>query len=379
MTRRQSRSGMRRILITGAVVLLVASAAASAQGPFGIAAPEAGGAAAWAGPLAPLFAWVAAWQSSFYRTLTAALGALRDNGGALWLLALVSFGYGVFHAAGPGHGKAVITAWLLASGETLRRGVVISFIAALVQGAVAIALVGIAAGVIGVTAMTMTGATAALEVGSYILIVLVGLWLLWTRATGRSHRHAHRPAPVPLGAAVVAPPHAVACRDHHHPTGHDQGEDNTHDLSHRRTHEPELHSRTYHGHSVHECRHAHTPDPALLDRPLTLASAYAAVAAVGIRPCSGAIIVLVFALSQGMFLAGVGATLLMALGTGITVSGLAALAVGARGVAVRMAGEWSTGARAIHRCIEIGGALAVLLLGLMLLGAVLIGDGPVAN
>ena len=91
---------------------------------------------------------------------------------------------------------------------------------------------------------------------------------------------------------------------------------------------------------------------------------------VGVRPCSGALIILVFALSQGLFAAGIAATLVMAMGTGLTVAALATLAVSARGVALKLAG--TDGAVAVlGRGIEIAGAAAVLLLGLLLLGGAL--------
>ncbi len=105
-------------------------------------------------------------------------------------------------------------------------------------------------------------------------------------------------------------------------------------------------------------------------RPLTLGSAWTAVLAVGIRPCSGAIIVLVFALAQGLFIAGIGATFVMSLGTAITVSALAALAVVARDLAVRFAGDRGR-LRFVGKLIEIGAALAVIALGALLLGGAL--------
>ena len=88
----------------------------------------------------------------------------------------------------------------------------------------------------------------------------------------------------------------------------------------------------------------------------------------GVRPCSGAIIVLVFALSQGLFLAGVAATFVMALGTGMTVALMAVLAVTARSAAVRLAGIDSPVTGRIVRAAEILAAAAVLMLGLILLG-----------
>ncbi|MBN9021272.1 MAG: hypothetical protein J0H08_04090 [Rhizobiales bacterium] len=102
-----------------------------------------------------------------------------------------------------------------------------------------------------------------------------------------------------------------------------------------------------------------------------LLRAWSAIFAVGIRPCSGAIIILVFALSQGLLIAGVAATFVMALGTGLTVAVLAAIAVSARGFAFRVANADAGRGALVLRAVEIGGALAVLLFGLLLLGGAL--------
>jgi nickel/cobalt exporter len=97
-------------------------------------------------------------------------------------------------------------------------------------------------------------------------------------------------------------------------------------------------------------------------------TAWSAVAAVGIRPCSGALIVLSFALLNGLWLGGILSVLAMALGTAITVSALATLAVTAKNWAVYFAGDGRMGNR-IHSIVEIGGAAFVFLFGLLLLSA----------
>src|SRR5690606_18996777 len=130
-------------------------------------------------------------QAEFYQLLTGSLAELKQDGHAAWLLLGVGFAYGVFHAAGPGHGKAVIGAYMLASGESIRRGIAISFGAAFLQALTAVAVVTVAAVIFRATARTMTGATQWIEIASYALIALVGAWLLWAKATGRGHYHHH--------------------------------------------------------------------------------------------------------------------------------------------------------------------------------------------
>ena len=117
------------------------------------------------------------------------------------------------------------------------------------------------------------------------------------------------------------------------------------------------------------CGHSHAPDPALLsgDR-FDWRTAWSAVAAVGIRPCSGALIVLSFAFLNGLWAGGILSVLAMAVGTAITVSVLATIAVTAKNWAVALAGDGRTGNR-IHVAIEILGAALVLVVGLLLLSA----------
>ena len=105
----------------------------------------------------------------------------------------------------------------------------------------------------------------------------------------------------------------------------------------------------------------------LAGREFDWRSAWAAIAAVGMRPCSGALIVLSFALLNGLVAAGVVSVLAMALGTAITVSVLATLAVTAKTWAVRFAGGGR--AETVHVTIEIAGALMVFLIGVLLLAA----------
>ena len=105
------------------------------------------------------------------------------------------------------------------------------------------------------------------------------------------------------------------------------------------------------------------PDPKQLQGAWSWSKALALAAAIGIRPCTGAILVLVFAIGQGLAWAGVFATFAMALGTAITVSALAALAIGSRELAARFGREVSGWATGVRRLAGVGGSLAVMVLG----------------
>jgi nickel/cobalt transporter (NicO) family protein len=118
------------------------------------------------------------------------------------------------------------------------------------------------------------------------------------------------------------------------------------------------------------------PEPSQLEGPWSWPKAISLAMTVGIRPCSGAILVLLFALSQGLLWAGVFATFVMALGTAITVSALAALAVGSREAALKWAGQDSPWASRLQNGAGILGALLVLVLGAAGFLASLQGSAP---
>jgi nickel/cobalt exporter len=328
---------------------LTPTLALAAPSPFGIATPDGGGVIGWAGPLAPFFQWIARQQSIFYRDLTDALANLSHSGHAAALLISLSFAYGIFHAVGPGHGKAVIASYLLATGDRLKRGIVISFASAFVQALTAILVVSVGTLILNVTAMTMTRATDALEIASYALIALCGVWLLWMKVFGRGHDHGGHDH-----SGHAHDTHAHAGQDH---AGHDHSH---HDHGHN--HAPGL---------TCDCGHSHAPDPAQLDRPLTVGRAWTAILAVGVRPCSGAIIVLVFAVSQKLYWAGILSVLMMALGTGITVSALATLAVKAKDIALRVAGGETQNQLRVVNGLQIVAATGILVFGLLMLGGAL--------
>jgi nickel/cobalt exporter len=342
------------------LVLTALTATAHAASPFGIATPDSPGGAGFGGPLGPFFVQIAYYQSIFYRDLTRALTGMKSNGWEAALLLALSFAYGVFHAAGPGHGKAVLSAYMISSGETVKRGIALSFLSAFVQAVSAILVVGIAAVIFHVTAVTMTRATDWFEILSYALVAVVGAWLLWTKAIGGGHHHHHHHHHV--GASCD-----VAEEEHHHDHPH---HDDEYDHHHHHPDEERDHRHGDHGHVQAGVGVQRIAAAATVQRPWreTLVQAWSAILAVGVRPCSGAIIVLVFALSQGLFLAGVAATFVMALGTGLTVALMAVLAVTARGVAVRLAGIDSPVTGRLVRAAEILAAAAVLMLGLVLLG-----------
>lgn len=320
---------------------------------------EVGGDEGAVGRVSGLTAWIIAQESSYSLMLTSALRAVKTHHAAFSLLAGLSFAYGVFHAAGPGHGKAVVTSYMVSNERALRRGLVISLLAAIFQGIVAIALVGAAAGIFRVTAQRMNAAAEDLELAAYCGIILLGTVLLATKGAALAstvRRH--------WAARVVPVMHMFASASAG--AGFPQQKQGTFfadDGSFEQVHGP-------------DCTHCHIPDPKQLGDGFSWKSAAVTIITAGARPCSGAILILVFAVARGMFAVGVAAVFVMSLGTAVTTGGLAVMAVFAKKMAVRFSGKESARAEIIGRVIEVGAALCVLLFGCGLLVAYFMGVKP---
>ena len=344
------------------LLLVLGVADAALAQPFGISrspAPPSFG---------PFTGWILEKQAEFYRMLSGAIRAAKADGSAAWGLMGISFAYGIFHAAGPGHGKAVISSYLVANDETWRRGVALSFASAILQACTAVAIVGIAAVLLGATAHVMGNAVRAIEMISYALIILIGLRLLWvkgrafwrllrTRHEGHHHTHAHGHA-----------------HDHGHSHNHSHAHDHGHGHAHGHSHEHGHAHDHDHDDEAHAWGHAHAPEPSELKGPHWLRRGLSAIVAVGLRPCSGAIIVLVFALAQGLFWIGVASTFVMGLGTAITVAAVASIAVGARGFAGRLAKGKPGAGMLFLRGVETAAALLIILFGAALLTGYMVSE-----
>jgi ABC-type nickel/cobalt efflux system permease component RcnA len=280
-------------------------------------------------------------QRDLHRRLATAVRDLKEqgSGSAAGFLIFISLLYGIFHAVGPGHGKAVISAYLLANESAVRRGVVLAFLASLVQGLSAVLLVGILAAVLGLAGVKVSQSVGYFESASYALIAAVGAWMLWSALRPRAGAdHGH---------------------DHHSAHGHIHGP---------------------------ACGHNPAPDPALLDSAVppgrghwskaVFSRSGGLVMAVGIRPCSGAVLVLLFALAHGVFLAGVAATFAMSLGTAVTVSALAVLTLYSKRLALAAVGGDGRWVAAAYRGLGVLGAGFLLLLGAALFWASIGAGGP---
>jgi nickel/cobalt transporter (NicO) family protein len=290
-------------------------------------------------------------QRELQHGLTEAMRAVQHSEAtALWSLTGLGFLYGVFHAVGPGHGKVVITTYLATQESRLARGIGLSFLASLLQGITAIAVVGGTALALGRSTRETQHTALLLEAGSYGLVVLLGLFLIW-----RSGRRLY----------ARAASHRAGPQDH----------------LHRRHAEPDhggLHPAHCDAHSG--CCHAHGPTAADLAAAPSVRHFAMTVLSVGLRPCSGAILVLILAASMHLLLAGTAAVVAMSIGTGITVTSLAVLSVYARRTALVLADHLSDESRRIASVFDVaallGGILIVLFGAALLQASVMVAQHP---
>ncbi len=297
--------------MTGAAVEAGASAQASGSGLEGL----------WTRAVL----YVRSQQRELHRQLAGAIKALRRDGSpaAAWSLIVLSFLYGVFHAAGPGHGKAVISTYLLTHRSAVSRGIWLSALASLAQGLTAILLVLVLVALIGWTRRDAQGAVGTLETASFALIAALGLSLA-ARALWAIVR-----ALLPAGASTLA---AAGGAHPHEPA----------DLG---------------------CGHSHGPSASHLSEPLSLKTTAAIVLSIGIRPCSGAVLVLLFAEVLDLRWAGVAAVLAMSLGTAAAVAALAVLAVNFRRLAGVLAGGQGRHVALAGQSFALLGGLLITALG----------------
>lgn len=351
---------MRKRTLFGALALVVVLGGhALAQSSLGIGSNEV--AMQPTGPFSEIILWINVQQRNFYLAMTHALKAMREDPWQASVLVGLSFLYGILHAVGPGHGKAVISSYMLANETTLRRGVLLSFASSMLQALTALFIIGLTFLVLRGTTVSMDDAAHYMEMASFVLIIAFGLSLLW------------RKVPLlfrPRVAHLMPEKHGSVLADHHHDHHHHDHHGHSH-AAHSHDHHHD-HGHHHHDHAEGEvcatCGHSHAPDPAMLAGEFNWKTAWAAIVAVGLRPCSGALIVLTFSLLNGLILGGILSVFAMALGTFITVAILATLAVTAKNVALKVSGASALSGR-VQNIIEVAGALFIVLFGALLLTA----------
>ncbi|MFC4297267.1 nickel/cobalt transporter [Castellaniella hirudinis] len=284
--------------------------------------------------------WIMTTQAALHQQLASTLRVVAEQGWtATWPLIGVSLLYGIFHAAGPGHGKAVITTYLGTSKTRLRRGLLLSISSAIAQGLAAVLLVEVAANVLDYSLRRTQGAAVHLENISFALVAVLGAVLV-LRSARRLYHHWRQPKGNKgslFSNGGKLQPYCADCGGPHQLT---------------RDH---------------------------LNQPLTWRTALPIILAIGMRPCTGAVLVLLVAYSLGLRWVGMAAVLAMSVGTAATVSLLATATVSFRHVALRFVQSGRTATHHTGLLFDLLGLLGGMVIGLMGIGLLQQGLGAASH
>jgi nickel/cobalt transporter (NicO) family protein len=273
----------------------------------------------WAtGTFAQLTQWALGEQRAVQNALARSIRAVRAGDvGALAGLLAVCFSYGFLHAAGPGHGKVLIGGYGVARRVAMLPLMAIAFVASMAQAAVAVAIVAAFFAVLGWTREAVLGVSEdVMAPVGHVLVGLVGAWLVW-----RGLRRVWRQRAGQGG--------------HHH-----------------------------HDHDDH-CGHAHGPTVDQLTALTGWRDTAALIAGIAIRPCSGALFLLILTFQMGIAAAGIAGVFVMGLGTASVTVAVALLAVWSREGALATLSETRL-ARALPVIEIVAGALVIVVAAQML-------------
>lgn len=270
------------------------------------------------------------WQKDLHRQMTQLLQQVAEQPHQAGIsLVIFSLIYGVLHALGPGHGKVVIATFLATHPSRVRTSIRLTLLASLLQGSVAIVLVTVMLVLLKTSSRQLHLSSFWLEKGSYLLVIGLGV-MIGYRAL-RALWMALRPRPAPVFRAF----------------------------------------QPQHQHDEHcGCGHAHLPTPQQMNGNVSWKTQMLVVVSMGLRPCSGAIMMLLFAKVIGVYGWGILSAAVMALGTALTISAIGLLVQQARSVAQRLAQPGAGAGAGIMRLLipilALTGSLILIVVGIAL-------------
>ena len=244
-----------------------------------------------------LAAWAAGEQREFQNQIARSLRAARaEQPQAVATLLMVCFGYGFFHAVGPGHGKVLIGGYGLGRRVAFWRLSAISVLSSLGQAVTAVVLVYVGVFLFQMSRDSLVGTTERVMAPiSYAAIGLIGLWLVVRALRSFARRSKAR---------------AISIRDKHDHTGHSCGHEHHHDH-----HDHHHHDKADDHGLCSDCGHRHGPTAEEIANLGTLREALILIGGIAVRPCTGALFVLILTWQMGIAMVGIAGAFAMALGT----------------------------------------------------------------
>ncbi len=280
---------------------------------------------------------------------------LQDVNLVTLLFALVvSFVWGAMHALSPGHGKAMVAAYLVGARGATRHAIALGLTVTLTH----------TAGVFALGLITLFASNTILpeqlypwlSLASGLLVLGIGLTLLVTRYRA-----------VRSGRRLI--PDLRAHADHDHAPDHD------HHHSRHHTHDHD-HGEGAHGHHhdhAHDHQHGHTHHPADENGRITMRSLLALGISGGLIPCPTALVVLLSAIALGRV--GFGMLLIVAFSAGLAtvLTAIGLLLVHGRRLFDRLPVE-----NRLLRLIPLAGAFLVILTGVVMTAQALANVGQLS-
>ncbi|EAQ63484.1 hypothetical membrane protein [Marinomonas sp. MED121] len=299
-------------------------------------------------PLMPyVFIELQTWQRELTHSISQLLSLAHEYPlKALFYVSAASISYGFLHAIGPGHGKVIMVSYLSTHPTKVKTSLILSISAALLQALVAIVLVSALLFVLETSMREVNARASYLIDASFVAMILLGLHLAWKsirdflkqnikqKANDKAHSHEH---------------------DHSHDYGHSQDEH-----SHSQDHD---HS---HDHAC-GCSHKHHASPADIDEAKNLKDYIGIVFSIGVRPCSGALLVLIFAKSLGIYWLGMIGAIAMGVGTGAAISLLAFVSIKGAAWLRRFIKPASQGSQWRELFLRLGAASFICVMGVIMM------------
>ncbi|KAE8177844.1 nickel/cobalt transporter [Photobacterium carnosum] len=268
------------------------------------------------------------WQRDINGQLSDLLYDAQQNITAAYSLAGLSFLYGIFHSLGPGHGKMIVTTYLATNPAKIKASLIMTVVSAFVQAVVAITLVSILLVFFKSSMRQVNDAADQFISYSFMAMLLLGVIVIY-----RSLKQAWQ-----LRTALL----------HHHDHGDNCG-----------------------------CGHKHFANADEINQATSLREYIVIIFSIGIRPCTGAILVLLFANMVGLYWLGVISAILMAVGTALTTSAIALLTLSGKKIVSRYLATNDRQRTMASIILKLFGGVLLVLLGLLLLNGHSYGMSPV--
>lgn len=270
------------------------------------------------------------WQKSFNQQISQAFNFIEQQPQQAGLtLFVVSFLYGVFHAVGPGHGKFILSSYLSIEQAKLPQAMRITLLSALAQGLVAIALVSVLVVGLMLSRSYFNLTVKWVERGSFILMILFGCYWLY-----QGIKVWRKSAQKVVKIYKIVPLH-----------------------SNHMGHQEHIHSEQC------GCGHKHLPSSDELAKIQDWKSMLLVIFSIGLRPCSGAILVLFLAYTLDLYLWGIFSALVMAAGTGLTLSLFAVIVLVARKRAAKISRWYLSDTQSKRSVFGLKLLLGIILIG----------------